>query len=106
MLSREHFGQKELNNAFDLFEELNQLLADRSSEHQIVLRVLKNEPGLLHEITGFFAEFGINLNHIHSFRAGDGHRFLLGLDRSKESFLIKSAIEKMVERGLAEIVED
>jgi len=37
--SRNHFGEEELEKAYDLFEELNQLLADRSSEHQALLQV-------------------------------------------------------------------
>ena len=81
--SREHFGREELDDAFRLFEELNQLLADRSSEYQVLLQVREDKPGLLHAITGVFAERCINLTHIHSFRAADGYRFLLGLDRPR-----------------------
>ena len=103
--SREHFGREELDDAFRLFEELNQLLADRSSEYQVLLQVREDKPGLLHAITGVFAERCITLTHIHSFRAADGYRFLLGLDRPRENIAVQMTLEQVTECGLANEVK-
>ncbi len=99
--SRDHFGAKELDNAFQLFEELSQLLADRSSEYQVLLEVHEDRPGWLHAVTGIFAEAGINLIHIHSFQAAKGYRFLVGLDRPRQDSAVKLVLEKIAEQGLA-----
>lgn len=100
VLSRNHFGQKEIDDAYGLFEELSQLLADRGSEYQLVLNTRDDRPGLLAAITGIFARAGVNLSSIHSFRTTDGIRFLVGLDCPKDSPMIGHALEQMVERGL------
>lgn len=99
-LSREHFGQDVLDGSYGLFEELSQLLADRESEHQIILNISGNRPGLLAAITGIFAGAGVNLSSIHSFQTIEGIRFLVGLDCPKDSPMIKKALEQIVERGL------
>ncbi|MDP1688747.1 MAG: prephenate dehydrogenase/arogenate dehydrogenase family protein [bacterium] len=100
ILDRDHFGPNVLDDAYGLFEELSQLLADRGSEHQLVLNIRDNRPGLLAAITGIFARAGVNLSSIHSFRTMDGIRFLVGLDCPKNSHMIKDALAQMAERGL------
>lgn len=100
--SREHFGTKEVDNGSRLFEELIQLLIDRLSKHRVVLRVSEDKPGLLHAITGVFAEFDINLTHIHSFKVEEGHRFLVGLDRPHGDLAVQLALKRIAELELAE----
>ncbi|OHA49455.1 MAG: hypothetical protein A2991_00290 [Candidatus Terrybacteria bacterium RIFCSPLOWO2_01_FULL_58_14] len=103
--SREHFGSEDLNDAFALFEELNQLLAARSSERQVCLQTREDRPALLRDITDLFAEGDINLTHIHSFEAAQGHRFLVGLDRPREDPAVQAALARIAERGLASEME-
>lgn len=100
-LSREHFGEKVLSDSYRLLEEFSELLTDRLSEHQVILEVGEDKPGLLHSITGVFAEFDINLTHIHSFRAEEGHRFLVGLDRPKGDLAAQLALKRIEELELA-----
>ncbi len=100
VLSREHFGEDVLDEAYGLFEELSQLLSDRSNKHQVTLNIVDDRPGLLAAITGIFAGVGVNLSNIHSFKTMDGVRFLVGLDRSSDSPMVGQAIDEMVSRGL------
>ncbi len=101
--SRTHF-EGQIDEAYALFELLSQLLADHSSEHQAILRVENDRPGLLHEITGVFGEMGINLKHFHSVRhPGGGFRFRIGLDRPAEHETVRSALARIAALGLATV---
>lgn len=105
-LDREHFGERELADAYNLFDELSQLLAARSSENQIILKTKKDRIGLLHEITGIFLEAGVNITDFHSFSAGEGNRFLVVLDHNRNSTPAQYAIIKIRNLDLAATAED
>lgn len=93
--NQDHLGDGVLGQAFTLFEELSQLLAHRSSDRQVVLKLDGDRPGWLFDVTRIFAEEGINLTHIHSFQAPGGMRFLIGLDRSREDRSVQEALRRV-----------
>lgn len=93
---KNHFGEKHLSSASGLFDDLIKLMADLSDENMISIEISEDKSGVLHQITGFFAESNINLTSFHSQKIGEKlYRFLVGIDRPKYSPEIVEAIAKI-----------
>jgi prephenate dehydratase len=93
--SAEHFGEDNRQEAFILFDNLSRLMTDLSEDNSVILQVAEDRPGILHQISGILAEAGINLTSFHSFRAGEGYRFWVGLDRPRRSPEVQAALTRI-----------
>lgn len=102
--SAEHFGEDNCREASTLFDHLNRLMTDLSEDNSVILQVVEDRPGILHQISGILAEAGINLTSFHSFRAGEGYRFWVGLDRPRRSPEVQAALKRINEKTPAEVV--
>lgn len=103
--SREHFGAEVLQQNFDLFELLNQLLVDHGSEDRVTLVVplQQDQPGLLHRMAGIFLAEGINLTSFRSFRVGGGIRFEVVFNRPPHAPEVQRALANIASLGLATV---
>ncbi len=104
MKNRDHMGSTVLQDSFDLFELISQLLTDHASTDQITLEVEHDRPGILRDIAAIFAEEGINLLSWHSFRAGSRVRFRIGCDRVPTSVEMMRVISYIIDDKLAIVV--
>jgi prephenate dehydrogenase len=104
--SREHFGPAVVRENFELFELLNQLMADHFSADRVVLEipVERDQPGVLHLMTGVFLAKGINLVSLRSFRAGSAVRFEVVFDRPPQSPEVQGALSLIASEGLATVL--
>ena len=101
--SAEHFGQDNCREASTLFDHLNRLMTDLAEDNSVMLQAIEDHPGILHQISGILAEAGINLTSFHSFRAGKGYRFWVGLDRPRKSPEVQAALKRINEETPAEL---
>lgn len=101
--SGEHFGAEVLQQNFDLFELLNQLLVDYGSEDRVTLVVPRqqDQPGVLHRMTDAFLHEGVNLISLHSFRVGGGVGFEVVFDQSPQAPEVQRALTLIANQGLA-----
>ena len=78
-----HIGPEQLQAAFDLFADLNDVMVDRMAEHQLVFEIdaRDDHAGAFVPIVQAFAKAGISLESTHSFRRPEGRRFLVTFDR-------------------------
>jgi len=98
--SAAHFGEENLNAAYKLFDDLNQVMIDREYEHLIALNIPKEKdcPGTLLRIAAIFVECELNMTLFHTFRPRNGLQFLIGFDGSGE---VQQALKKIRAEGLA-----
>jgi len=103
LASREHFGSVVVQENNALFELLNQLMVDHFSADRVVLEVPeeRDQPGILHLMTGVFLAKGINITSLRSFRVGGVVRFEFVFDRSPASDEVQGALSLIVSEGLA-----
>lgn len=102
--NRAHMGDSVLQDSFDLFELISQLLNDHAGADQITLEVEQDKPGILRDIAAIFAEEEINLVSWHSFRVGTCVRFRIGCDRAPESAEMQHALMRIARDGLARAI--
>lgn len=103
LANREHFGAQVLQENFDLFELLNQLMVDHGSEDQVTLVVApqQDQPGVLHQMTGAFLLEGVDLISLRTFRVGGDIRFEVVFDRSPQAPEVQRALTNIASQGLA-----
>lgn len=99
-----HFGHDNLSGAFELFEHLIRLMVDLSEQNSITLQVVKDRPGILHQISGILAKANINLTSFHSFPLKESYRFLIGLDRKRNSTEVQAALREISEKTTVEVL--
>lgn len=98
--SKKYFGEENLRDAFDFFDDIIRMTADLSSEYIIVLDFDEDRPGLLLEVAGVFTGEEINLVAFHSQKFGDGRiRFLIGMEVGNDAPEVLRAIEKLKRFG-------
>lgn len=97
--SRKHFGKESIFRADKFFDDVIGLMADLSEENMFVLEAETDHPGIAHQITGIFAETGINLTSFHSQKMKEGRvRFMVGFDSlssSPEIGIVRSKIGEL-----------
>lgn len=104
--SAKHLGQDNITAGFDLFQQLIRLMADMSEENSLTLEFSQSSqdsPGVLAQIATIFASNGINFTSFHSFAINGKFRFVIGLDRRKNSPGVTSAL-KIVCNQIKDIV--
>ncbi len=98
--NRTHFGDKVVGDAFNLFDVLNQTLANWSPEYTLVLKSSKDRPGLLADCLRILADAGINLTTIRSEQEKTpGHcKFVIGLDRKNDLPEVQEVVSRICEK--------
>ena len=98
--SKKYFGEENLRDAFDFFDDIIRMTADLSSEYMITLDIEHDQLGLLAKVAEIFAEEGINLTAMHSQkRDADKIRFLIGMEVGNDTSEVLRAIEKLKRFG-------
>jgi len=98
--SKQYFGEENLRDAFDFFDDIIRMTADLSSEYMITLDIEHDQLGLLAKVAEIFAEEGINLTAMHSQkRDADKIRFLIGMEVGNDTSEVLRAIEKLKRFG-------
>ncbi|MDO8513509.1 MAG: prephenate dehydrogenase/arogenate dehydrogenase family protein [bacterium] len=93
--SREHFTAPVIQDGYDLFQDLNRIVADWSHEYKVTLEATQDLPGLLVQPLTILSETGVNLTSIFSYPSGSGFRFRLGLQQNTESAEVQSAMDRI-----------
>ena len=94
--SKQYFGEENLRDAFNFFDDIIRMTADLSGEYMITLDIEHDRLGLLSEVAKIFAAEGINLTAIHSQKRGaEKIRFLIGMEVENDAPEVLLAIEKL-----------
>jgi len=64
----------------------------------------RDQPGILHLMTGVFLAKGINITSLRSFRVGGVVRFEFVFDRSPASDEVQGALSLTISEGLAVVL--
>lgn len=64
----EYLGHKQVVEAFELCENLNELMVDLSAECSIAVEIVEDKPGILADIANIFKDQEVNLVIVHSQR--------------------------------------
>ena len=96
--AREHFGEDVIADANELFMRLIGVLNTLYGKNSVILEFTEaqNHPGLLHRISGVFAERKINLAGISYVDLGKGRlQFTICFEQSKSSDGVRRALEEI-----------
>jgi len=77
------------------FDQLVRIMADLTEENSVSIQSVTNYPGLLYEILRILKEAKLDMTSLHSFEAGEGYRFRIGLARRSSSPEVKNALKKL-----------
>lgn len=96
-------GERNVQAAFKLFGDLNQVMVDQREAHKLVFALAPEEdhPGALVNLAQALAEASINIRSIHSFRSATGQRLLINIDRPRETKEVKNALCLIAEAKIA-----
>lgn len=96
---RDHFGPHVLEKSFELFENLNGLVADLYSKNLIVFATENDSPGILSDILRVIATHGVNLVSAHSRRPREGrNEFILQYSDPVDPSTVKLMIDDVCEK--------
>lgn len=100
-----YFKEAPIASADRFFDDIIGLMADFSEKNMFVLEAETDQSGIAHQITGIFAQAGVNLTSFHSQKTKEGKfRFLVGFDKPKDSPAIKAVESKLNEIPYVKIV--
>jgi len=79
------------------------MLTDRASENQILLAI-EDKPGLLHQLSRYFRDEGINLTSLHTFRTPNGYYMRINLGCKRSAPEAEHTIRAIIADGLATLI--